>query len=120
MTGTILFVDDEAEMRFIASNYFRHHGYGVVTAENADEALRLADGIPINVTVLDVNLAGEDGVRLMAFLRRHHPRVPVILYTGMQHDEETVQKMLCNGANQYISKTAPMEELLKAVKSAWR
>ena len=42
----ILFVDDEGEVRFTASRYFKKHGYQVSTAENAEEALRVADGMP--------------------------------------------------------------------------
>jgi len=69
------------------------------------------------VIVLDVNLNGESGVVLMKFLKRNHPGTPVILYTGMQHDDESIQNMLQNGAQQYVRK-GTMEELLKAVESA--
>jgi len=114
----ILFVDDEGEVRFTASRFFKQHGYKVSTAENADEALRVADGVPLQAIVLDVNLAGENGLELMTFLKHNHPGVPIILYTGMVHDDETIKKLLSQGAHRYMVKGASLEELLKVVQGA--
>lgn len=113
----ILFVDDEPEMCFMVSNIFRIHGYEVMTAETVEVALDLADGIPLDAMVLDVNLSGENGLQFMTFLHRNHPDVPIILYTGMQHDDDVIQKALKEGARQYLRKGGPLDELVQAVKS---
>ncbi|MDB6064204.1 MAG: multi-sensor signal transduction histidine kinase [Pedosphaera sp.] len=118
MPGTILFVDDEIEMCFMVSNLFRHYGYNIITAETVDVALDSSDGIPLDVIVLDVNLAGEDGLKLMTFLHRNNPDVPIILYTGMQHDDDVVQKAIKDGAHTYLRKGGPLEELVRAVEQA--
>ena len=118
MGGKILFVDDEIEMCFMMSNLLRHHGYDVVTAENAGVALTEADAQRLNLIILDANLAGEDGFKLMTFLKQNHPDVPIIIYTGMSHDEDTVKKALAMGARQYLRKGAPVDELINAVKAA--
>ncbi len=112
----ILFVDDEPEMCFMVSNIFRHHGFEVMTAENVDVALDLADGIPLDVIVLDVNLSGEDGLKFMSYLHRNHPDVPIILYTGMQHDDDVIKQALQQGARQYLRKGGPLDELVQAVQ----
>jgi DNA-binding response OmpR family regulator len=112
----ILFVDDEGEVRFTASRYFKQHGYKVSTAENAEEALRVADGVTLHAIILDVNLGGENGLELMTFLRHNHPTVPIILYTGIVHDDETVKKLLVQGADRYLIKGASFDELFKAVQ----
>lgn len=118
MPGTILFVDDEIEMGFMVSNLFKHHGYRIYTAENIDVALELSDDVPFDVIILDVNLAGDDGLKLLTFLHRNHPEIPIIIYTGEQHDNEVVQKALAEGAHQYLRKGGPMDELVKAVENA--
>ncbi len=112
----ILFVDDEGEVRFTASRYFKQHGYKVSTAENAEEALRVADGVTLHAIILDVNLGGENGLELMTFLRHNHPTVPIILYTGIVHDDETVKKLLSQGADRYLIKGGNLDELFKAVQ----
>jgi two-component system nitrogen regulation response regulator GlnG len=118
MAGTILFVDDEIEMGFMVSNLFKHHGYKIFTAENIDVAFELTGDIPFDVIVLDVNIGGDDGLKLMSFLHRNHPDIPIILYTGENHDNEIVQKALKDGAFQYLRKGGPMDELVTAVANA--
>jgi DNA-binding NtrC family response regulator len=118
MLGTILFVDDEIEMCFMVSNLFQHYGYKIITAETVDVALDSSDGIPLNVIILDVNLAGEDGLKLMTYLHLNNPDVPIIIYTGMQHDDDVVQKALKDGAYTYLRKGGPIEELVQAVAAA--
>ena len=121
MAGTILFVDDEIEMCYMMSNYFRYSGFDILTAENAEQTLNLAGGTtPLDVIILDVNLAGENGLKLMTFLKRNYPDVPIIIYTGMQHDDETVKKALAEGAHQYLRKGNPLDELLKAVQAVMK
>jgi DNA-binding response OmpR family regulator len=114
----VLFVDDEPEMCFMVSNILRYRGFDVLTAENIDVALELADGMPLDVIVLDVNLSGDNGLELMTFLHRNHPDVPIIVFTGMQHDDEVIKKALERGARQYLRKGGPLDELVKAVEGA--
>jgi DNA-binding response OmpR family regulator len=114
----MLFIDDEEEMGFMVATYFRQFGYNVLTGKDAGDALRLIGGARVQVAVLDVNLAGESGFELMRFLKKNHPDVPVILYTGMEHDDGQVKKALSEGAHQYLRKTGSLEELHKAVLSA--
>ena len=53
---------------------------------------------------------------LMKFVKQHLPDVPVLLYTGMEHDNQFVQRMLQQGAHQYLRKGA-LQELLRAVEA---
>ncbi len=99
------------------SNILRFHGCDVMTAENVDVALNLADGMPLDVIILDVNLSGENGLEFMKILHRNNPDVPIILYTGMQHDDETIKKALEQGGRLYLRKGGHMDELVQAVHS---
>ena len=118
MPGTILFIDDEIEMGFIISNVFKRHGYKIFTAETVDVALELTDTVPLDVIILDVNLGPDNGLKLMTFLHRNHPEIPIIIYTGQQHEDEVVKKVLADGAHAYLRKGGPMDELVQAVESA--
>jgi len=117
MAAKILFVDDEIEMGFMVSNLLKMHGYEVVTAESVEMALELSDGMPLSAIILDINLAGEDGFQLMTYLKRNHPEVPIIIYSGMEHDEAVIQKALSQGASQYIRKGGPLDDLVTAVRN---
>jgi CheY-like chemotaxis protein len=113
----ILFVDDEDDWRYMATMYLTDSGYEVWTARNSAEALRQAGRATPDLIILDLNLGRESGLVVMKLLKEKHPQAPVLLYTGMEHDEAAVQAMLRDGAHQYLRKTT-MGEMLKAVRNA--
>ena len=113
----ILFVDDENDWRYMATMYLTDSGYEVWTARDAAEALRQAGRVRPDLIILDLNLGGESGLMVMKLLKEKHPEVPVLLYTGMEHDEATIQDMLREGAQQYLRKTT-MGDMLRAVQNA--
>ena len=119
MEKKILLVEDEPEWRAIVVEGLKAVGHEVLAAKDASEALQMSDGVPLGLIILDLNLGGEDGLMLMRFLRVNHLGVPILIYTGQEHDEEKVQRMLTQGAVQYVRK-GPMEELVRAVRRSFR
>ena len=117
MAKKILFVDDEADWRFMVSEYLKEAGHEVLTAKDGSEAIDAADKAKPDLMVIDLNLSGESGLALMVFLLGSHPGVPVILHTGLTHDETAVTAMMKKGAYQYLQKTT-LNALLKAVQEA--
>ena len=113
----IMFVDDEDDWRYMATMYLTESGYEVWTARDSAEALRQAGRVRPDLIILDLNLGGESGLVVMRLLKEKHPGVPVLLYTGMEHDEAAVQSMLREGAQQYLRKTT-MGDMLRAVQNA--
>lgn len=113
----ILFVDDENDWRYMATMYLMDFGFEVWTARNTAEALRQAERAKPDLVILDLNLGGESGRGVMKLLKEKHPTAPILLYTGMEHDQASVQAMLREGAQQYLRKTT-IGEMLKAVQMA--
>jgi CheY-like chemotaxis protein len=112
----ILMVDDEGDWRFVARSCLEDAGFEVVTAKDLTEALkRLATTRPDGI-VLDLNLAGENGLLVMELLKEKHPGIPILIYTGYQHDEQAVQQMLRQGARKYLRKGS-MTELCNTLRS---
>jgi len=69
----------------------------------------------LNLVILDVALAEADGLELLARLKGVHPKLPIIILTGMGFDDELLQEALQKGASGYVSKTLPLEQLLMEV-----
>jgi DNA-binding response OmpR family regulator len=111
----ILFVDDDRDWREIVAASLADAGYEVVTARDSAESMARMEQFEPDLITLDLDLAGESGLMLMSFLHRNQPGVPTILFTGLTHDDEQIQAMLRQGANQYVRK-GPLEDLLKAVR----
>ena len=115
MGKKILYVDDEVESRITVADYLRYLGHDIITVEAAADAMRAASENQVDAMILDVNLVGVDGPELLGLLRREHPDVPIILYSGMHPEAEKVKGMLAAGATRFLSKNEPLEELVKAL-----
>src|SRR6266446_610741 len=110
MVPHILFVDDEAPIRELLSLSFRKKGWEVTTATSAAQARGLAAQFPFTLAILDVNLAGENGLDLLGFFKTNHPNVPVLIFTGIDEDN-LAQKALAQGACGFMSKTESLNDL---------
>lgn len=114
MDKKLLFVDDDPQWLEVASISLTEAGYDVITAQDASEAMEKAQDVNLGLIILDLNLAGESGLTFMKYLKCNHPDVPILLFTGMEHDDMTVRAMLDQGADQYLRKSS-MEELIVTV-----
>ena len=71
----------------------------------------------LDAIVLDVNLGKDNSALLMELLKASHPGVPIILYTGLEQSDAAVQKMIKQGARQYLRK-GTLGELCNAIRQA--
>ena len=104
MKKKVLFIDDDAGWRELALTSLQDAGYDVLLAHDATAAMEQASGSQLGLIVLDLNLAGESGLTLMRYLKRNHPDVPILLFSGIEHDDLTIRAMLDEGADQYLRK----------------
>ena len=118
MSEHILVVDDEAQIRELLAVYLARQGYRVCTAATSTETIRLVNEADIDLVVLDIGLAEEDGLKLLTVLKTEHPELRVVMLTGMGFVEEFLQEANQKGADGYVSKVLPLEELLLAIQRA--
>jgi len=111
-----LVVDDEPQIRDLLSVYLVRQGFDVVTAASSQETLESLDKNAIDMVVLDIGLADEDGLKLLEDIKKNRPKVRVVMLTGMGFVEDLLQEAHQKGADGYVSKIVPLDELLTAIK----
>jgi two-component system OmpR family response regulator len=116
MQQRILVVDDEPQIREMLSMYLARHGYATATAGDSAERLRVVKESKVDVVVLDIGLAEEDGLTLLEKLKKEKPDVRVIMLTGMGFVEDLLQEAQQKGADGYVSKVLPLDELLISIQ----
>ena len=115
---TILVVDDDADIRSGIEIYLKNEGYGVLQAENGEEALQMLDTHDVHLIILDVMMPKLDGIQA-TFKIRAERNIPIIMLSAKV--EETDQILgLSVGADDYMTKPFRPLELLARVKSQLR
>src|SRR6185295_12239186 len=120
MSQHILVVDDEMQIRELLSVYLQRQGYVVVTAATSVETMQALAEYPVDLVVLDIGLANEDGLGLLTQIKAAYPEVRVVMLTGMGFVEDLLQEAQQKGADGYVSKVLPLDELLMAIQRVFK
>ena len=116
--GTILVVDDEAQIHRFLTPALSASGYTSLRAERGDEALRLAASRAPDAILLDLGLPDMDGHEVLAKLREFTD-VPIIILSARDREGEKI-KALDAGADDYVEKPFGLGELLARIRTALR
>jgi DNA-binding NtrC family response regulator len=80
---TVLVVDDDALVLDLETQILHLHGYTVLKADGAAEALRLArEAAAIHLLITDFWMPEVDGLELTRQFRAMHPKTPVLMVSG--------------------------------------
>lgn len=115
----IALVEDNESLRTELMFHLTCAGHTVTgLADGAALDLHLASQ-PCRLVVLDLGLPGEDGLSICERLRRDRPELGIVMLTarGMAHDRLAG---LQGGADAYLIKPAPAEELLAVITNLLR
>ncbi len=116
-SGVIHLVDDDASFLTSMSRLLRASGYEVRTFASAAEFLsQLAPGAA-GCVVVDLRMPGQSGFDLQDALARAGCPMPVVFLTG-HGDIPTSVRAMRHGAEDFLTKRAPKEQLLAAVQRA--
>jgi DNA-binding response OmpR family regulator len=118
----ILLVEDDAALRAtLAEQIMLAGGFHAVEAGTAAEAAAKLDAgdARYDAILLDVGLPDGDGREFCAKLRRDGKRMPVIMLTGADAEQDVVRG-LDAGANDYVAKPFRAGELLARVRAQLR
>jgi len=116
MKDHILVVDDEPQIRELLSIYLTKHGYRVSSTSTSEETMQCVGQEQVDLVVLDIGLAEEDGLGLLVRLKGSHPEIHVIMLTGMGFVEDLLHEATQKGADGYVSKVLPLDELLMTIQ----
>lgn len=118
MIKKAVLVDDHGLLRNGLAGLVKDLGYTVLfEADNGKDFLAKLkpDQLP-DIVLLDINMPLMDGYATAAWIKKHHPDIR-ILALSMYDDENSIIRMLKNGAGGYILKDSDPGELKMAMES---
>lgn len=108
----LLIVDDETDVREFAANFFRKRKIDVMTASNGEEAISIAEKQKPRLILLDIRMAGIDGIEALRRIKEKNKDAKIIMVSGKKPDEEDVlDRCRKLGALDYIHKPLKLDEL---------
>lgn len=115
----LLIVDDEADVREFAANFFKKRKIEVTTASSGEEALDILSAQKPDLILLDIKMGGIDGIETLKRIRGQDKNTKVIMVTGRKPEEEGA----CDNCQQlgildYIHKPLELDELESVVLTA--
>ncbi|MDB5295334.1 MAG: two component transcriptional regulator, winged helix family [Phycisphaerales bacterium] len=115
----LLVAEDHPSLARSLAEGLREEGYAVDLTSDGAEAAHLIRGETYDGVVLDIMLPNVDGWALLALIRQHQPRLPVLCLTARDGVDDRVRG-LDLGADDYLVKPFSWQELLARVRAIVR
>jgi CheY-like chemotaxis protein len=116
-TETILLVEDEDQVRAVASGILKRCGYHVITARSPGEALLLSEKHPVNIELLltDVVMPTMNGRELADRIRLTRAGIRILYMSGYT-DNVIVHHGVLNSGAAFLQKPFTPESLARSVR----
>jgi signal transduction histidine kinase len=114
---SVLVVEDSPDTLLLLNVLFERRGCRVLTAENAAEALDIAQQETPDIIISDIGMPGMNGYELLASLRRlpGMKDIPALAITGYATEEDRA-RALAAGFTAHIAKPVDPDELIQLVQ----
>lgn len=110
----VLIVEDDPMLRQYLEDALREFGYDIHSACNGEEAARWLHDHHVDAVLTDVLMPEQDGVRLVAEIKRQQPHLPVVAMSGRGRSDLSVDSlslMRALGADATLEKPFGLAEL---------
>ena len=89
----ILVVDDESAIRRALRPPLVELGFQVMEASRGEEALQTLRASVFDAVLLDVNMPGIGGIETLRRIRAFAPRLPILMLTVRDQEEDKVEAL---------------------------
>ncbi|NJL51218.1 MAG: response regulator [Hydrococcus sp. SU_1_0] len=113
----LLVVNDCINTVYILEDYFKHHGYDVITAHDGEAAWLQYQQYRPDIIISDSAMPGADGYEFLKRVREFAPQQPFIMHSpqmGMPKYRQLAEKL---GASFCLTMPFEPDELLSLVRS---
>ena len=110
-TFQFLIIDDDPAITRFLVTYLRQKGHSCQALTDGFQTASWLAHNDCKVAIVDLRMPKVDGISLISFIREINPTIPIVVFTGIGYDEEKMHAALRAGANGYVSKNLPIEQL---------
>jgi two-component system OmpR family response regulator len=114
----ILVVDDDPQIRGLLEEYLTENALRVSVVASGKQMSEILASEAIDLVILDLRLAGEDGMAIARTLR-DSSAIPIVMLTGVRDEADRVMGLEL-GADDYLTKPFSPRELLARIRTVLR
>ena len=116
----ILLAEDDRLLRKAAEATLKRKGFTVITAEDGEEAFRVAKAELPDLVLLDLIMPKRQGFDVLRDLKGcpETARIPVIVLSNLGQDRDIQQAMESGAVAYYVKANLSLEGLVKRVEEA--
>jgi CheY-like chemotaxis protein len=105
--ASVLFADDDPDIRALATQLLGRRGHHVVTAGSGTEAIMLLSEFTPDVVITDLNMPQQDGSAVCRAVRQSQrlSHIPLVLITALPDDDERVMQAVSECRALVVAKT---------------
>lgn len=115
--GRVLLVDDDPVFSRVLARALQQRGFMVETAQDLQQGQASIAAHTPDFAILDLNVGGASGLRLIAPLKDANPHSRILILTGYASIATAVDAIKL-GADQYLSKPVEVDAIVKALTAA--
>lgn len=113
----VLLIDDEVDYTATLCKRLGRRGLMARAAGSGADALAVLGEEAFDVVLLDIKMAGMDGIRTLQEIKRLHPLVEVVMLTAHANTDIVISS-LAMGAFDYLLKPVKLDELTAKIEDA--
>lgn len=110
-SADFLIIDDNPGITQFLVDYLSDKGHTCGALTDGFQTAAWLEHNHCSVVIVDLNMPKVDGISLIGFIREINPHVPIIVFTGVGYNEDRMHEALRAGANGYVSKNLPTDQL---------
>jgi two-component system, response regulator RegA len=118
--GELLLVDDDSVFSRVLGRALNARGFTVHPAASSVEAIEKLNsdcGLRPDFAILDLNLSGSSGLKLIGAVRQANPECRIVVLTGYASISTAVDAIKL-GADQYLAKPVEVDAIVRSLTDA--
>jgi len=117
-TYTILYVEDDAEIRHYISSFLSRYCKSIYACDSAEKGLILYKENHPDILILDINLGAMSGVDMATYIRLKDKKTRILITTAYTNKEFMLQAVELE-LTRYLVKPVTNDDLVTALEKCW-
>jgi DNA-binding response OmpR family regulator len=112
---TILIVENDQDIQDTLREFVEHMGHVALVADRASRGIKVIEGTPVDLLLLDIHMPGPHGHHMLTYLKNRNRRIPPTIVVSGYLDKELVPTLVRLGVSGIVAKPFNSQRLREEI-----